>query len=231
MAMESGLTGPVAEDPAADHDDVAETDDTDDVIVLPWWQNPRNIVTMLVTMALVAGMAGWLIGHERNAVESSDVDVGFLQDMRAHHEQAIEMSLTFLGLDDVDPQLVPIARSIAFGQGMEIGVMIQLLREMGAPTESDEGQAMAWMGMPMNDADMPGMASDDELDALSIASGAEADRQFVDLMTAHHEGGLEMLDHAAEHASNDDVRMYAAAWAGAQRSEIAELEALAPDDT
>jgi uncharacterized protein (DUF305 family) len=203
----------------------ADIGDSDEV-VLPWWQNPRNIITMLVAIALIAGMVGWLIGDSGRDVESSEVDVGFLHDMRVHHEQAVEMSLTFLGRPGVDPQLVPVARAIAFGQGIEIGVMIQLLRDMDAPTEGDEGQAMAWMGMPMDEAEMPGMASDDELTALAGADGAAADALFVDLMIEHHRGGVSMATEATERAANDDVRRYAAAWADAQAHEIAELEAL-----
>ena len=93
-------------------------------------------------------MIGWLVGHSGNEVASSDVDVGFLQDMRVHHEQAVLMSDIFLSRPDIDDQLVPVAQSIQFGQSIEIGIMLQLLRDMGAPTESDDGQAMAWMGMP-----------------------------------------------------------------------------------
>ena len=53
--------------------------------MLPWWQRPVNIVIVLVAAALIAGMIGWLIGDSDNDVASSDVDVGFLQDMREHH--------------------------------------------------------------------------------------------------------------------------------------------------
>jgi len=228
MTVEPGVTADPAHLAPADNGVEDSIENDDDVVVLPWWQNPRNIITIVVTVALLAGMGGWLVGHEGNSVDSSAVDVGFLQDMRFHHEQAIEMSLTYLGLDDVDPQLVPVARAIAFGQGMEIGIMIQLLRDMGAPTEGDESQAMAWMGMPMDEADMPGMATEEQLRALSVASGEEADRLFVELMIAHHQGGGAMFEYAAEHAANADVRRYAAAWAAAQSDEIRELEALAP---
>lgn len=219
-------------DPGDEPDD-ADTDETDDddddVIVLSWWQHPVNVITMLVATVLIGGMIGWLVGDAGNEVATSDADVGFLQDMRVHHEQAVEMSLTFLGLDDVDPNLVAEARGIAFGQGMDIGVMIQLLRDMDAPTESEEGQAMAWMGMAMNDEDMPGMATAEQLAELRSSNGADADTLFIDLMTAHHEGGVEMAETAAGLVENADVRTYAEAWARNQRTEIAEMAALRPE--
>lgn len=52
---------------------------------------------MLVTVGVLAGMLGWLIGDAReDGVVTSDADIGFLQDMRVHHEQAVEMSNLFL---------------------------------------------------------------------------------------------------------------------------------------
>ncbi len=106
--------------------------------------------------------------------------------------------------------------------------MIQLLRDMDAPTESEEGQAMAWMGMPGPASAMPGMATDDQVGALGESEGAEADELFVELMVAHHQGGIEMMDAALDGADNPDVRRYAEAWRRGQADEIVELEAQLP---
>ena len=213
-------------DEALHHAEVVDDDD-DDTLVLPWWQNPVNIIVIAVATALIAGMIGWLVGHSGNEVASSDVDVGFLQDMRVHHEQAVLMSDIFLSRPDIDDQLVPVAQSIQFGQSIEIGIMLQLLRDMGAPTASDDGQAMAWMGMaPTDDEHMPGLATDAQLAELRAAKGSEANDLFIELMVAHHKAGIDMANYATEHGKNDDVRTYASAWAGSQTEEIAELEAL-----
>src|SRR5690606_30258415 len=122
-----GQTGAVSDDavihrdqPAAsgEPDEHGEPDEQgpaehdDDVVVLSWWQHPVNVITLVVATALIAGMVGWLVGDATNEVATSDADVGFLQDMRVHHEQAVEMSLTFLGLPDIDPNLVAEARGI-----------------------------------------------------------------------------------------------------------------------
>lgn len=212
-------------------DEVGAPVDDDDVLVLPWWQNPRNIVTIVVTVALLAGMGGWLAGRTSGEehVPSSAIDVGFLQDMRVHHEQAVDMSRIYLERPATSTGLRVVADSIQFGQSIEIGLMIQLLRDMDAPTEAAEGQSMAWMGMAMPDSEMPGMASVDQLEELAASSGEEADRLYIELMVAHHQGGIEMAEYAAGRAENADVRGYATAWAQSQTEEIAELQGLLPD--
>lgn len=201
-------------------------DDDDDVVVLSWWQRPINIVALLVAMALVAGMIGWLIGDITSERSGNDADIGFLEDMRTHHEQAVEMALIFLTRPDTDPALRNVARSIMLGQSQETGRMVQLLTDLDAPENEDPDQAMAWMGMAMPASEMPGMATEEQIDELSAADGSAADELFVDLMVAHHQGGSEMADYAAEAAADDDVRSFAASMAVGQADEIIELQQL-----
>jgi uncharacterized protein (DUF305 family) len=213
---------------AADEGDDADEGDEelDDAIVLPWWQRPANIVIAIVAVALTAGMVGWLIADTQNEVAASDVDVGFLQDMRVHHEQAIDMSFSYLTRPDTDPRLRTVARSIIFDQGIEIGVMLRLLEEMDASSVSDDGTAMSWMGHPVDPSEMPGMATPEQLDELARATGSDADALFVELMSAHHQGGIDMAEEAAAEGDNDDVVRLAESWARNQRSEIVEMQQL-----
>jgi uncharacterized protein (DUF305 family) len=202
-----------------------ENDVDDDVIVLPWWQHPLNILTMLVAIALIAGMIGWLIGQsDDDAPPSNDADVGFLQDMRVHHDQAIEMANLYLDRPRIDGILGTIARGIAYGQAIEIGIMVQLLGDLDAPSQNDDGTAMAWMGMEVPTAEMPGMATEDQMVALGDADGGDADELFVELMVAHHQGGIEMMDAALASAENPSVLFYAQRWRDAQVEEVAEME-------
>jgi uncharacterized protein (DUF305 family) len=203
-----------------------DDDEPDDTILLPWWQHPFNIVVIAVTAALIAGMIGWMIGDSGAGSDANAVDVGFLQDMREHHEQAVGMSFAYLDLDDTEPGLRTVARSIVFGQGIEIGRMVQLLRDFGASEVNEGDTSMTWMGHSVPVGEMPGMASDAELDELGESNGAEADRLFVELMVRHHEGGIEMAEYAAANAAVDEVRAMAAAIAGSQREEITEIERL-----
>ena len=212
-----------------DIDDIGDNDDDDDddgVIVLPWWQHPLNIFTIVITAALLAAMVGWMVGDTNAELAHNDVDTGFLQDMREHHEQAVYMSFIYDSLPDIDPGLRTVATSIIIGQNQEIGRMVQMLRMFGE-TEANEGEtSMAWMGMPVARGQMPGMASEEDLDKLGTLSGDEADQFFVQLMKAHHEGGIHMADYAADSASTDVVRGAAATMAEVQRYEVAVFDDL-----
>ena len=198
-------------------------DDLDDFIVLPWWQRPFNIAVLVVTAAIMAGMVGWSIGESDGVPAHNEVDTGFLQDMRVHHEQAVLMSTVYRTLPDIDPGMSTIARSIIMGQNIEIGRMIQMLRTLGEAEANDSGTSMLWMSMVAEANQMPGMASEAELDALARSEGREADILFADLMIEHHFGGIEMADFAVQYAEYDEVVMMAEAMAGGQQAEIREM--------
>lgn len=198
----------------------------DDVVVLPWWQHPFNIVTLVVTAAVLAGMIGWMIGDNAAGIEHNEVDTGFLQDMRAHHEQAVLMGVIYRNLPETDPGLRTVARSIVTGQSLEIGRMIQLLRMFGESEANETDTSMVWMGMASGVGSMPGMATDDELEQLGRLDGRAADELFVDLMTEHHVGGIEMAEYAVANGANDEVEQMAESMASAQRAEIAEMLAV-----
>lgn len=79
--------------------DVTDTDDGEDEVpsrlaaFLP--VGPRQCAAMVATLMFLAGSVGYFIGARDTAAPGpNSVDVGFLQDMIAHHEQAIQMSMT-----------------------------------------------------------------------------------------------------------------------------------------
>jgi uncharacterized protein (DUF305 family) len=194
-------------------------------VVLAWWQHPVNIITLLIATALVAGMIGWLVHDAVAGDDAGEVDIGFLHDMRWHHEQAVAMSFIYLDAADTDPSLRTVARTIAAGQSLEIGRMVQLLRDFDAPEAGNRDEpAMTWMGMETTVETMPGMATEAELDALRDAEGRAADELFVQLMSDHHLGGVHMAEFAAENAESGEVRAAAQSMVQSQRSDIAEME-------
>lgn len=208
---------------AGDGGDDDPGDDDDDAVVLPWWQHPMNIVTLVVTAALIAAMLGWMVGANSRP-SHNEVDTGFLHDMRVHHEQAVYMSFVYRTLPDRNPGLDMVAGSIIMGQSQEIGRMVQLLRGFGeAEAAPSDALVMGWMGMATEPDQMLGLASEADIESLQASSGEEADRLFVELMVAHHEGGIHMAEYAVEHAENDEVRKMATAVVAGQQSEIDEL--------
>jgi uncharacterized protein (DUF305 family) len=206
------------------HEPDSSTDDAgDEIEVLPWWRNPVNLVAIVVSIAVLAGAIGFVIGNNRAIPDANSTDVGFLQDMRVHHEQAVQMSFIYLDDPGTDGNLRTIAHEIVVGQNIDIGRMIQLLRDFGEPEVNDSNLAMSWMNEPVDVDRMPGLASQSDIDALVAAEGAEADQIFTQLMTVHHQGGIHMADHAAEHAGTAEVRLMAEQMASGQREEIVEM--------
>jgi uncharacterized protein (DUF305 family) len=67
---------------------------------------------------------------------------------------------------------------------------------------------------------MPGMATDAEMQQLRQSTGRKAEILFLQLMVAHHRGGVDMAAYAAEHASDDEVASIADRIATGQAAEI-----------
>lgn len=206
-----------------DTEDDGDGGDDGPEIVLPWWQHPFNILTMVVTALLVAGMIGWMIGDDGGRPAHNEVDTGFLQDMRLHHEQALDISRAFLAADDTEGGLAVIAQSIIQGQTLEVGRMVQMLRFFGESEANEGTTSMAWMGMSTEVGMMPGMASDADIERLATLSGRSADELFATLMIEHHQGGVHMAEFAAEHGESPEVRALATSIVQAQQGEIAEI--------
>jgi uncharacterized protein (DUF305 family) len=183
-------------------------------------------VLVLVVVAAAAFVAGR--SQTRDDPPPADgVDVGFVQDMIDHHEQAILMSSIVLRATDAPELVRNAAVDIIASQRYEIGVMDGWLRVWGhgrgSVTRTD---AMRWMGHGMPVAEMEGMATVNDLDRLSKASGGELVESFFALMTAHHQGGIHMAERAAERAREHDVRWLAGQMARTQRHEIKEMESI-----
>ncbi|MBO0854337.1 MAG: DUF305 domain-containing protein [Nocardia sp.] len=148
-----------------------------------------------------------LPGDHRAPPVLNSTEIGFAQDMTAHHQQAIEMVQR---LDPaVDPQVMALARQIERSQEIEIGTMLGWLRLAGAaPTDS---HPMMWMheGGPHHDmapGPMPGMASAAEMDRLTAARGRDAEILFLQLMYRHHAGGNTMARAADQRIGSGPVK-------------------------
>jgi uncharacterized protein (DUF305 family) len=144
--------------------------------------------------------------------------------------------------DQTDDVVVrTIAYDIAMTQQHQIGQMYAWLEEWGLPQSSDADR-MAWMAGSGHahtadgsegetatvppDGPMPGMATPEEMRALSEASGEDAERLYLELMIEHHEAGADMARAGAELAQEPRVRELARKMAEGQVIEIVEMEKL-----
>lgn len=211
---------------AVDEDEEPEVDDGAEGGVVTWLvEGPGQWIALGLVLLLTAGAAGyWLAGWQDRPPGRGSVDVGFLYDMIAHHEQAVSMG----NVEDAvgaEPRARTFAREVVLFQSYEIGRMEQKLRDWGYERSAAPSRAMEWMSMGVAAEDMPGLASKEEMDRLLEVSGRDADALFVALMIDHHRGGLHMAQYAARHAADADVRDLAEKMAISQQSEINEMEA------
>lgn len=116
--------------------------------------------------------------------EPTETDIAFMQDMLVHHRQALTMAgLVAERTERADLPLL--AERIVVSQEAEIDLLEAWLEGSGAEVPDAAHDA--------EHAGMPGMASADQLTALEAASGPAFDRQFLELMIAHHQGAVLMV--------------------------------------
>nr|WP_267245322.1 DUF305 domain-containing protein [Streptomyces sp. PR69] len=175
-------------------------------------------------------------GDDASRTPSTDsADAGFARDMSVHHQQAVEMS--FIVRDRTDDEDVRrLAYDIANTQANQRGMMLGWLDLWGLPALEAGSEPMAWMTgggghggheagggghqAAASGALMPGMATRKQLEELRAASGRDAEIRFLQLMTAHHEGGVAMAEGCVEQCAVEPQRKLAQGMVDAQRSEI-----------
>lgn len=178
-----------------------------------WRSFGAPMLAALIIPTLCLGvLLGWLAFGDRSPGEGS-VDAGFARDMSEHHAQATQMSLLVMARSD-DEAVQRVAQDIVNNQEFERGMMATWLEDWGLP-RARTGERMQWMsghdhtemelpaGVPM-----PGMAAPSEIQALTDATGEEAEVLYLQLMTTHHMSGVEMAQAALD---ADDPRVRAAA--------------------
>ena len=184
-----------------------------------------KVAVLGVALAFLGFAVGLVVTRDRPPAADS-ADVGFLQDMITHHEQAIEVALLVSAYGE-DPTVRSFASDILVFQDYEIGVMAQMLQEWGYTRGDRSDQAMAWMDMPVPVEQMPGLLTPEEMDEISQARGAELDALFLDKMAEHHRGGIHMAEAAADLADDADVRALAERMVRNQSAEINEYRGAA----
>lgn len=171
---------------------------------------PRDRRWFLRSAAVAAAgaggaLAGYGLAPGDPSVRPSALDVGFFTDMAFHHEQALAMCQRVLGRPTGDAVQAS-AAEILQNQSFERGLMVAWLQSWGASTEPPS-QVMGWMGPPIAADRMPGLASDAEMRELSELQGPAKGRRFLELMRAHHVGGVDMADAAATSPTEPVARL------------------------
>ncbi|QAY74802.1 DUF305 domain-containing protein [Agromyces protaetiae] len=208
---------------------------------------------LLAVVALVAFTAGGHAATSAIEPIPTDTsaDAGFARDMQVHHMQGVELAMIVRDLTD-DEEVRRLAYDMATTQAQQAGQMYAWLEEWGLSQLGTE-PSMAWTAKPAEGAPsgthehehsadasegapadggaapgdptaMPGYATPTQIDALRAATGVEAERMFLELMIAHHRGGVEMAEAAAARAQSRVVLTLADAIIASQNGEIALME-------
>jgi uncharacterized protein (DUF305 family) len=149
----------------------------------------------------------------------NDADIAFVRDMVVHHGQAVE--LADLAPDRAQRADVKgIADRIADVQRPEIDVLNRWLEQHDLDKVDPGGHGAAHDGMP----GMPGMATDEQVQALREARGAAFDSMFLRLMVAHHQGALTMVEDVRKRGVNVRVQEIADDVAVTQSDEIHRMQ-------
>ncbi|MDX3535641.1 DUF305 domain-containing protein [Streptomyces sp. MB09-01] len=146
------------------------------------------------------------------------VDHAYVRRMIEHHRQALTMSALAPERAAADG-VKRLAERISAAQRPEIGAMEKWLTIHPSPSGGSGGHAH-------DHAAMPGMATEQQLEELTGARGADFDRLFLELMTAHHEGALKMAGEALAAGNNVAVEEMATEVVATQSAEIHRMRAM-----
>jgi uncharacterized protein (DUF305 family) len=123
----------------------------------------------------------------------TEADVNFMSGMISHHAQAIVMA-KMAPANGASPSVQRLAARIINAQLDEIHTMQQWLADRQKPIPEPNPKGMK---MVMNGAEhvmaMPGMLTDEQMNQLAAARGAEFDRLFLTYMIQHHRGAVTMV--------------------------------------
>lgn len=158
--------------------------------------------------------------------DHNEADVAFAQGMIPHHEQAIEMAEMALEKSE-DPKITDLAKRIIKAQGPEIAKLTAWLEDWDEPVESDgggHGGDTKDSGGGHGASKSGGMMSEDDMSALE--NGADFDKMFLEMMTEHHEGAIEMAQTELGEGKFPAAKAMAQEIIDAQQAELAEMKDL-----
>jgi uncharacterized protein (DUF305 family) len=175
-----------------------------------------TLALLVLTIVLAAAVAALLIFRPRDPGDNSP-EAGFARDMSVHHAQAVEMAGIVHDRTN-DESLKVLTTDIILGQQDQIGQMEGWMNLWGLSQTGSE-PAMAWMGHPV-EGRMPGMASPEEVASLRSLPVDEMNVEFLRLMIAHHEAGIEMAQSVLQRTDEEQVELLAQSIVNAQQGEI-----------
>jgi uncharacterized protein (DUF305 family) len=160
------------------------------------------------------------------AGKHNDSDVFFAQNMIVHHRGAVEMARMVAGQAS-SQQVKDLAARIETAQTPEINEMTGWLTAWHEPLDS--GQVMPGMDDSTTPMDVPGpmgMMTAQQMKSLEAAHGPAFDRMFLQLMTSHHQGAIDMSEAELEGGASPAALALAQSIRISQTAEITVMKRL-----
>lgn len=167
----------------------------------------------LLLLSAVVAIIGLTIS--RNPIEGN-AEATFARAMAAHHAQAVEMALIIRDRT-ADLELRQFALDIILTQQSQIGQMDGWLAVWGLPLSSPTA---------VDHRAMPGMATQQDVNALRTQSIPEMEVAFLRMMVVHHQGGVQMAQDVLRQTNRPEVTRLAQAIVAAQQNEIDYMQSL-----
>lgn len=207
-------------------------------------RSPVALILLAIVAIVVVGVVAFSVGRlstlQNPTPTTESAEAGFSRDMQTHHNQGVELSFIIRDLTD-DDEVRLLAYDIATTQGAQSGMMRGWLAAWGLPQASSE-PSMTWMTRPTLEGEghdhgsgddahqpgepMPGLATPEQIAELKTLEGVAAERMFLELMIAHHQGAIDMAEAVLDRSTNSTVRTFATGVVKAQQSEIDLMESM-----
>ncbi|MEP7214568.1 MAG: DUF305 domain-containing protein, partial [Acidobacteriota bacterium] len=152
--------------------------------------------------------------------------------MIMHHGQAVEMT-ALINERTTNKDLRLLGARISHSQADEMKYMERWLRLRGEPVSMPMPPMQHMPGMDMSQHQhqmmMPGMLTQEQMDALTKSKGEEFDRLFLAGMIQHHKGALTMVEelfNTAGAGQDAELFNFATDVDSGQRAEIRIMETM-----
>lgn len=154
----------------------------------------------------------------------NDQDVMFAQQMIVHHKSAVDMA-EMATTRASSQQVKNLAADIKAAQGPEIDTMTSWLKAWGEPvTATDSSMSGMDSSTTGSSTSMPGMMSKEQMSGLDAATGSAFDAMFLQLMTIHHQGTVEMATTEQAKGSNPQAIALAGEIESSQTAEVDQMK-------
>lgn len=179
---------------------------------------------LLPVAAVLAGAIAGCGGSGNSATPANAADRAFVAEMIPHHKLAVQMG-QMAQMQGSRPQVKALASSIIATQTREISVMTGIASQISARVDNPPAGGQMQMGGAMGSnartlgMDKMGMS----MNMTQLSTAKPFDREFIDMMTPHHQGAITMAKAELAKGKNPKLRTLAQSIISDQTREIGEM--------